>query len=262
MQEATLPPPAQHRLAALMDRAVDTLEALLDDPGLPAERRADLALRMLDLVLAGETDAPPATPVSGLLPARCFAIPDFLSPDLHAAAVATALQLRDRFVASSVTSAEPGYRRSRVLYEDSLPTLYPAMRQEIMAVLPAVCTALVLPVFAPSHLELHMTVHGDGDFFKVHTDTAAPEIARRTISFAYYFIVRQPCGFSGGTLRLYETIDAEPPRHEPARFQDVTPADNMIVFFESRLLHEVLPLHVPSGTFEDGRFTLNGWLQR
>ncbi len=36
----------------------------------------------------------------------------------------------------------------------------------------------------------------------------------------------------------------------------------MIVFFESRLMHEVLPLHVPSCEFEDVRFTLNGWLHR
>jgi len=105
-------------------------------------------------------------------------------------------------------------------------------------------------------------VHGDGDFFRAHSDAATPEIARREISFAYYFLVRQPRGFSGGTLRLYETIDTAPQRFEPTRFEDVAPEDNMIVFFESRLMHEVLPLHVPTGAFEDGRFTLNGWLHR
>lgn len=262
MEDTTVLGPAQQRLAALMDRAIDTLEALLDDPSLPADRRADLALRMLDLVLAGETDGPRPTAASGLMPARFFSIPDFLPADLHAAARETALRLRDRFVASAVTTARPGYRRSRVLFEDSLPELYQSMQQAIMAVLPAACTALVMPVFAPSWVELHMTVHGDGDFFRIHNDTAAPEIERRTISFVYYFMVRQPCGFSGGTLRLYETINSQPPRPEPTRFQDVTPTDNMIVFFDSRLLHEVLPLHVPSGTFEDARFTLNGWLQR
>lgn len=262
MQDVRAMPPVQRRLEALMDRAIDTLETLLDDPALPADRRADLALRMLDIALAGETKAAAVESVSGVLPARCFSIPDFLAPDLHAAAVEIALQSRDRFVASAVTTAEPGYRRSRVLFEDSMPGLYPAMRQEIMAVLPAVCTALVRPAFAPAHVELHMTVHGDGDFFKVHSDKAAPEIARREITFVYYFMVRQPNGFSGGTLRVYDTIDTAAPRHDPARFQDVVPEDNMIVFFESHLLHEVLPLHVPSGRFEDGRFTLNGWLHR
>lgn len=262
MDEATLPPPAQLRLAALMDRAIDTLEALLDDPALSPDRRADVALRLLNLVLAGESDGSQAAPTTGPSPARCFIIPDFLSPDLHAEAVETALQVRDRFVPSAVTSAEPGHRRSRVVYEDSLPTLYEPMRQGIMEVLPAVCTALMLPAFVPSRIELHMTVHGDGDFFKLHDDVSAPEIARREISFAYYFMVRQPCGFTGGTLRLYETINAAQPRFDPMRFEDVTPADNMIVFFESRLLHEVLPLHVRSGAFEDSRFTMNGWLQR
>jgi len=36
----------------------------------------------------------------------------------------------------------------------------------------------------------------------------------------------------------------------------------MILFFDSHLIHEVLPLNVPSGEFADGRFTLNGWLNR
>jgi Rps23 Pro-64 3,4-dihydroxylase Tpa1-like proline 4-hydroxylase len=262
MHEAMLPEPAQLRLAALMDRAIDTLEALLEDPALSADRRADVALRMLNLVLAGEADVPAGGPATPPMPARCFIIPDFLSPDLHAAAAETALQLREHFVPSSVTGNEPGYRRSRVVYEDSLPMLYEPIRQEIMAVLPAVCTALMLPAFVPSRVELHMTVHGDGDYFKVHNDVASPEIERREISFVWYFMVRQPCGFSGGTLRLYETVKGVLPQPEHTRFEDVTPADNMIVFFESRLMHEVLPLHVRSGAFEDCRFTLNGWLQR
>ena len=264
MEATTLLAPARRRLAALMDRAIDTLEALLNDPALSADRRADVALRLLDMATAGAQgrarEAAVATP--GLMPASCFAIPDFLSPTLHAAAVQTGLQVQERFVASSVTTGEPGYRRSRVVFEDALPGLYQPMQQEIMAVLPAVCTVLMMPVFEPTRIELHMTVHGDGDYFKLHNDTAAPEIARRAISFVWYFMLRRPCGFSGGTLRLYETLQTDPPRHDPARFQDVTPADNVMVFFDSRLMHEVLPLRVPSGAFEDGRFTLNGWLQR
>ncbi len=136
------------------------------------------------------------------------------------------------------------------------------MRRELETVLPAVCTALVRPVFVPGRIELHMTVHGDGDYFKVHSDAAVPEIARREISFAYYFMVRQPRGFSGGTLRLYETLGIDPPRHEPARFKDIDAGGQ-----HDRLLRKpvscmrVLPLHVPSGAFEDNRFTLNGWLQ-
>jgi len=262
MDATTLLSPVQQRMAALMDRAIDTLEALLDDPALPAEQRANVALRLLDLAVAGEADVPRSAPAAVPMPPRCFTIPDFLSPDLRAAAVEKALRSKDRFVASAVTNAEAGYRRSRVLYEDSLQGLYEAMQQQIMAALPAVCTALLRPVFVPRRVEVHMTVHGDGDYFKLHHDAGAPEIERRAISFACYFMVRQPCGFSGGALRLYETLGSDPPRHDPARFHDVMPADNTIVFFESRLMHEVLPLCVPSGRFEDGRFTLNGWLQR
>ena len=67
--------------------------ALLNDPALSADRRADVALRLLDMATAGAQgrarEAAVATP--GLMPASCFAIPDFLSPTLHAAAVQTAL---------------------------------------------------------------------------------------------------------------------------------------------------------------------------
>ena len=255
-------PAVQRRIEALMDRALDTLEGLLDDPTLPAERRAQLALRLLDIALVGEPGAAPAPAPAGVLPPRCFTIRDFLPPDLHAMAVQTAALLRDRFVASGVTSGEAGYRRSRVIFEDAMPALYQAMRQEIATALPAITTALLRPGFAPGHVELQMTVHGDGDFFRSHNDSAGSEIARREITFVYYFMLRQPCGFRGGALRLYETVAADPPRHDPERHAEVVPEDNMIVFFDSRLMHEVLPLHVPTGAFEDGRFTLNGWLHR
>ncbi len=250
----------QLRVEALMGRALDTLEALLTDPALPADRRAELALRLLDIALVGEPGATPPTPPAGLLPARCFTIRDFLPPDLHAAAVTAAEQLRDRFVASGVTSGEAGYRRSRVLFEDAMPALYQAMCQEIATALPAIGTALLRPGFAPGHVEMQMTVHGDGDFFRIHNDNAGPEIAYREITFVYYFLLRQPCGFHGGALRLYETMAAEPPHFDPDRYADIVPEDNMIVFFDSRLMHEVLKLDVPSGMFEDARFTLNGWL--
>lgn len=188
MEETTLLAPARRRLADLMDRAIDTLEALPNDPALSADRRADVALRLLDMVTAGAQGRAPEAAVARprLLPASCFAIPDFLSPELHAAAAQTALQVQEQFVASSVTTGEPGYRRSRVVFEDALPGLYQPMQQEIMGVLPAVCTALMMPVFEPTRIELHMTVHGDGDYFKLHNDTAAPEIARRAISFVWY----------------------------------------------------------------------------
>lgn len=263
MTNGTLALPAvQRRIEALMDRALDTLEALLDDPALTPDRRAELALRLLDIALVGEPGTAPAPAPVGVLPARCFVVRDFLPADLHRLAAETAGLLRDRFAASGVTSGEVGYRRSRVVFEDAMPALYQAMRQEIATALPAIGTALLRPGFAPGHVELQMTVHGDGDYFRPHTDSGGTEIARREITFVYYFLLRQPCGFHGGALRLYETVADDPPRYDSARYQDIAPEDNMIVFFDSRLMHEVLPLHVPSGAFEDGRFTLNGWLHR
>lgn len=66
-------------------------------------------------------------------------------------------------------------------------------------------------------------------------------------------------GLAGGGLRLHQS---SPHGHDAAQFRKIDPVDNSIVFFDSRLMHEVLPVSVSSGIFEDWRFTLNGWLHR
>jgi Rps23 Pro-64 3,4-dihydroxylase Tpa1-like proline 4-hydroxylase len=257
---------AQPRLAALMDRAIDTLAGILDDPAVPAAERAELALRLLALGMnGGSPDAGPASgtnPDAILLPMQFVSIPDFLPPELHAMAADTALEMREKFTASTITTDAADFRQSHVLYDDSFPALRDAMVREITAVMPSVFAGLARPAFEPAHLELQMSAHGDGDYFRPHSDAASPQIARREITFVYYFLARQPCGFSGGSLRLYQTWDTLPQRHDPAQFHEVAPQDNMILFFDSHLMHEVTPLSVPSGDFADGRFTLNGWLSR
>lgn len=74
--------------------------------------------------------------------------------------------------------------------------------------------------------------------------------------------VGAPRGFSGGGLRLFQTYPNTTERYDPAQFRDIQPADNTIVFFASRLMHEVLPVQVPSGEFANWRFAVNGRLHR
>jgi Rps23 Pro-64 3,4-dihydroxylase Tpa1-like proline 4-hydroxylase len=262
MDTSNGPSQLSQRLEALMDRAIDTVSSVLDDPTVPAPLRADLALRLLELTGEHEPGNIPSPPLSGLLPPRCFAIPDFLELELHDGAVDIALRMREQFVASSVTGGEDGYRQSTVLYDGLFPALRDAFQRRVIECLPAVFTALAFPAFHPSRFEVQMTSHGDGDFFRVHSDAAAPETDKRVVSFVYYFSVLRPASFDGGTLRLYQTALDTPQRYEAEIFKDVVPADNMAVFFDSRLMHEVLSTRVPSRAFEDGRFTLNGWLHR
>ena len=45
-------------------------------------------------------------------------------------------------------------------------------------------------------------------------------------------------------------------------FQIVEPRNNSIVFFNAAVMHEIMPVVVPSKQFRDSRFTVNGWVER
>jgi Rps23 Pro-64 3,4-dihydroxylase Tpa1-like proline 4-hydroxylase len=255
-------PLSPQRLEALMDQSIDTLSEILADKTVPAQQRADLALRLLALGMGAgpDPDADPAS--SGVLAVQFVTVRDFLAPEQHQAIIDVALAEREHFEKSTVTTSVEDYRDSLVLYATRFPALYEMMSAEIVAALPAVLGSLGYPPFAVTRIEMQMTAHGDGAFFKVHDDAASPDTATRALTFVYYFRAREPCGFSGGALRLYQTYPGAPVNWDNAEFREIEPLDNAIVFFDSRLMHEVMPVSVPSGEFADCRFTLNGWLHR
>ena len=248
------------RLEGLLDQALGILEAALDDPAVPAEKRQALALRLLEL---GADPVVPPVPVA--LPVEFVTIPQFLPPELHRDVIAFAASQRGRLQPSRVTTGRLDYRHSQVLDEPVLPELEHRVRTELDAVLPDVFAALGHALFTPAKVELQLTAHGDGAFFKVHSDSGTEETAGRVLTFVIYFQLREPRGYDGGVLRVYQTTldaDGRTGQHRPDVYRDLAPEDNMIVFFDSRLFHEVLPVRVASGAYEDGRFTLNGWLHR
>jgi Rps23 Pro-64 3,4-dihydroxylase Tpa1-like proline 4-hydroxylase len=250
------------RLQALMGQSIDALAEILADRSLPAGERADLALRLLSLGLGAGSAPAPAPNADAGLPLQSVTIPDFLSAEQHAEVVRIALANRARFVKSTVTTNAEGYRESQVLHATEFPALYEALRHEIIAALPSVFGGLALAPFPVPHVEMQMTAHGDGAFFKVHDDAGSPDTERRALTYVYYFQAHALRGFTGGGLRIYRTYPQSPMRHDPAQFREIEPLDNSLVFFDSHLMHEVLPVSVPSGAFEDWRFTVNGWLHR
>ena len=104
-------------------------------------------------------------------------------------------------------------------------------------------------------IELNLTAHRDGDFFRVHMD-GDPVDSDRRLSYVYYFH-RQPRRFSGGDLLLYDT-NRQKNGFRPGVFTRIEPLHNSIVFFPSDCYHEITPV---SGAqdFADARFTVNGW---
>ena len=93
----------------------------------------------------------------------------------------------------------------------------------------------------------------------MHTDNDASAVSSRAIT-AVYFFHREPLAFSGGELRIMDTV-REPNQVRalgPSRI--VHPLQNQIVFFPSGLLHEIQPVQVRPNDFCNSRFTVNGWL--
>jgi Rps23 Pro-64 3,4-dihydroxylase Tpa1-like proline 4-hydroxylase len=151
---------------------------------------------------------------------------------------------------------DPGYRRSRVLYD--LAGVRAAFDARLEALLPHLRKELGLGWFSLDRIEAQLTAHGDGDFFGVHTDSGGPEVATRMVTFVYYFAMR-PGAFTGGELRIYDNVERDGFYHPADTFITVAPRDNSIVFFPSTSFHEVLPVATAGEGLDHQRFTVNGW---
>ena len=130
-------------------------------------------------------------------------------------------------------------------------------RERVRRVLPLVGQRLGADTRHIRAIDVQMTASNDQEFFVAHVDNG-PAFPTRAISYVYFFN-REPAAFSGGELTLFHG-DSAAQGGSPARFTTIVPAQNQIVFFPSSLLHEVKPLSVPSRSFADSRFTVNGWV--
>jgi SM-20-related protein len=156
-----------------------------------------------------------------------------------------------RFEPSGTTTGEPNYRKSLVFYPPR--GCFPALLKLIKSCLPFVTRSLGKDSFAVQEVDMQVTAHNDNDFFKIHTDRGGGRTRKRAITFVYY-LHRLPRPFTGGELILYP--------HQQKRGFAVEPSNNTIVFFRSEQEHAVRRVHCLSEKFEDGRFTINGWICR
>lgn len=195
------------------------------------------------------------------LPAHCVQIDDFLTPDENAQALDIALTREAEFVGSSTTTKATDYRQSSILYATLFPDFYHFLRQKILTIVPSILQQLNHPPFSITEVEMQLTAHNDGCYYKIHNDSGSEVTATRELTYVYYFY-RQPQQFSGGELRIYDTDLLGSAITESPNFKSVEPRNNSIVLFDSRCKHEVMPVRCPSRAFTDSRFTLNGWLRR
>ncbi|WP_327281442.1 MULTISPECIES: 2OG-Fe(II) oxygenase [unclassified Streptomyces] len=148
-------------------------------------------------------------------------------------------------------------RRSLVLHE--LGPYEALFTERIKEHLQQMCSRLSLPAFPLGRIELQVTANGDRDYFGMHRDSDNGD--GRELTFVYFFS-GEPRRFSGGELRVFETVLENGQVVPTDRSQTIVPRANLAMFFPSRHDHEVLPIRVPSKAFADGRFSVTGWVHR
>jgi SM-20-related protein len=164
------------------------------------------------------------------------------------------LAIEDRFVDASIGGAREDWRIGHVVYDP--PEAAERITTRVRSVALEVASALEVQLPEITDVERQLTTYGDGGYYKVHTDSRGPDAARRALSWVHYFAARQPPAYQGGELWV---VDPAAPDAPPVV---VAPDDGTTILFPSELEHEVRPVRVPSGTFADGRFTVNGWVWR
>jgi Rps23 Pro-64 3,4-dihydroxylase Tpa1-like proline 4-hydroxylase len=150
-------------------------------------------------------------------------------------------------------------RRSRVLYE--LDVFQQIFSDRLLYFLPHVLARLGHEPFPVSHVEVQLTATNNGEYFRIHNDNDAGPVRNREITFVYFFH-REPRGFFGGELRIFDTQCQNQGNAVTGPYRLIYPLQNQIVFFPSHCMHEILPVGCASEQFADSRFTVNGWLHR
>lgn len=196
---------------------------------------------------------------SGLPGSPYLLVDDFLSPSDFAWVLAFALSQEPGYAAAKVTDTAQDYRRASVLHD--LKPIADLFVPRVQAMAPEAFRLLNLQPVTIKTVECQLTAHGEGDFFKRHNDNGSKETAGRYVSYVYYFN-RAPQGFSGGLLRMYDTVVENGFYTAGKTFEDIAPRNNTLIMFPSYCPHEVTPVACPSGLFADRRFTVNGWVVR
>lgn len=190
-----------------------------------------------------------------------FIADNFLSQEVHHGLLARALNVDDFAAGKVVAKGEATYHpdsRKGKLSNDRLGPYLPAFNAALRNAFADICIATGVAQFDLAEIEIRLAAHSDGDFFSPHRDSFAGadrgQMQRDRLITAVYYFHQMPRRFEGGDLHIHP-FD----RSGPAI---VEPRDNRLVAFPSFMLHEVLPVSVPSGVFTDSRFSVSCWFDR
>ena len=181
---------------------------------------------------------------------------DFLPDAECRALLARVLASEALFMPSGTHDRRSDYRQSLVLNPPA-DLVHPVVSR-VRAAVPQAMATLRIPPIAVGVVEAQVTASVHGSFFGVHTDHGV-DVRKRHLTYVYYFN-RQPKGFEGGELRVYDDIVRNGKLARAETFSVIEPRHNRIVLFWARTMHEVMRVDMPSRAFADARFTVNGWV--
>ncbi len=185
-------------------------------------------------------------------------LPNWLGETQAARLLAYGLEAERHFTPTKLNDHGSGrldavIRQSCVL-KDLGPFAGP-LRRKALALQDGLETAFEMPHTPPNSTQIEMVAHGDGAFYRPHTDTYARDEyvpgGRRRMTMVYY-LHREPQAFTGGRLRLFDLGGEQTIEIEPTH-------DSLLVF-PSATRHEVETISCPGNAFADGRFAVNIWL--
>ncbi len=188
-------------------------------------------------------------------------IDDFLTVDEHRDMLALALSEKDSFEPGTVQGEPSPHRRNSVIMNFADSAHGTLLTSRLLVWFPLIAKALKEPLFPLKTVESQLTAANDGDYYKPHLDTDGKTPDFRVIACVYYFF-REPKGFTGGDLRLYDSIETGGEICQADSFQDIRPASNRLVAFTCETFHELLATRCPSKDIEDSRFAVTAWFHR
>ena len=205
------------------------------------------------------TAALQAAPRARLRRPRFVVIDDFLSAQEHDELLAFALLAEEQFQKGTVTTYQPGVRQNLVILNFGDSVHSHLLENRLLTWFPLLAKSLDMSVFPLAVVESQLTAAADGYYFKQHSDEA-PDVPR--VLTCLYYLHREPRGFAGGDLRLYDCIEEDGARQAAKTFTAVSPVANWLVVFPSDEFHEAMPVRCPSKAFADSRFAVTTWLHR
>jgi Rps23 Pro-64 3,4-dihydroxylase Tpa1-like proline 4-hydroxylase len=200
-------------------------------------------------------------PVESVQPQRpeVLIIDDFMGPGEHRDMLAHALQTEHDFDKSTVTSGLDSERQNTVILQFAQQAHSTLICNRLLTWLPQILHRLRMAHFPVQQVESQLTASNDGHYYRSHLDRDENSQIERVLTCIYYF-GKEPAQFSGGALRLYDSICHRGVRHQAETYRDIQPAPNRMVIFPSDNYHELMPIRCPSHKFEDSRFAVTNWI--